>query len=142
MPAFLSTLADAWVYQTLTALAAVTNTFPNVIRGYVPPEVQPPYLVIVRHPDTVPVRPMGRPIIAETFTYDVAGWSDGRDRSPIVAAMQAVDNALSMVDAEEFQGHTIHARAGSELPSSNVAISGLPPSDRLGRQYSVFISAE
>lgn len=141
MAAYFSVIADSWLYSTITALAEVQAAFPNVVRGYVPPDVHPPYLVIVRHPGGLVSRGMGVPQFGERFIYDVVGWATTRDTSEIVAAMQAIDGALDTATTVSHLSHFITSRAAGEIPPDNRPVAGVPASDRLGKSYSVFVAA-
>lgn len=140
-----------WLYGKLNGISAVTALLGGdggkmFLAGQIPPEVAPPYLTVYQR-SLVVAHPIGGPVTAQTYLFDVALWNAGTQTDAILSAYEAIDAALADTGSDLYQDAEgarwlVSSAVVGRLPAAPPPQqSGDPRMVRLGRQYEVFVGA-
>jgi hypothetical protein len=144
--AYASVAAETWLYNRVIPLPEVAAAFGTRFfadEGGAKDTEAGRFMTFARHPVPPEAGGIGRqlPPTAWAFTYDITGWTEGKDTDPIVPAMNAVDAVLRHGDSGIQDGYlVVVVNEGGELPPAPPARPGEPVASRLGRTITLFLS--
>lgn len=132
----LADAVDQFLYQRITAKTAVTALVGSrVYREIAPQDAQLPLIVFARI-DQEDLAAIGQPVTSAVYTYDVQIHAEGESATPLVAAADAIAEALDGASGV-VGGAQVSARKVRDTRVPTYVVDGLIH-QRVGSEYELF----